>query len=324
MRSPDDRPTNAPLESPLLPHIYRAEHVSQAAVDSHLRDGTWARLRRGVYVDVVAASSSAIDASRLALANIRAVGEQLVEGKAFSHASAAMLHGLPMWRVPSQTHISQGAGHRVTKGDDIARHVVKLTDGDVTSIHGFPTTSLLRTVVDCLHSLHPRDGLVVADAALRGGLDGALLRRTVMQGVGRRNIRRAREIVRVADRGAESPGESVTRYHLLAAGLPAPRTQVRIETALGVYWTDLGWPEWGVHAEYDGEAKYDGAADERFFRQKRRDDAIADAGGRVRHFTRHDLRTPEVMVRRVLDAFPRGAAIPVIPRPYLHVNPVAR
>lgn len=116
----------------------------------------------------------------------------------------------------------------------------------------------------------------------------------------------------------------MTRYHLLAAGLPAPTTQVRIETALGVYWTDLGWPEWGVYAEYDGEAKYDGIADEKFFRQKRRDDAIAEAGARIRHFTRRDLRTPEVMVGRMLDAFPRGAAIPAVPRPYLHVRAPAR
>jgi len=315
---PDARPTYAPLVPPTLPDLYRAADHSRAAIDAHLDDGTWSRLRRGVYVDASICGTGAVDATRRALADIRALGENLADGKAFSHASAALLHGLPTWRVPDRTHVSQGVGHHVTRGDDVVRHVVDLPDDDLTVVHGFPTTSLLRTVVDCLHTLHPRDGLVVADAALRGGLDARELRHAVMRGVGRRNVRRAREVVRVADPGAESPGESVTRYHLLAAALPAPATQVRVRTAIGSFWTDMGWPELGVHAEYDGESKYDGVADEKFFAQKRRDVAIAEAGGTVLRVTRHDLLTPEVLVARVLAAFPRSATIARVPRPYLH------
>src|SRR5665647_3975642 len=53
---------------------------------------------------------------------------------------------------------------------------------------------------------------------------------------------------------AESPGESSARSVLLRAGLPVPQTQVRVDTPLGTFWSDLGWPEWRLLAEYDGRA----------------------------------------------------------------------
>lgn len=312
----ESRPTRSPLAPPSLPAVHYAADYAESLVRASVRDGGWARLAPGVYVDAeIASDTSAAGATAVALARLRAVAERMPEGKVVSHASAALLHGLPVWHVPRQTHVTQQVGAHVRRPDDVVRHIVDVGDDERTTVLGLPVTSLLRTVVDCLRTLDPLDGLVVADAALRAGIGDEELRAAVMACVGRRGVRRARELVRVADAGAESPGESVTRYHVLAAGFPAPQTQVGVRTTIGDFWTDLGWPELGVLAEYDGEGKYGAAANEVFFRQKRRDDAIAETGQRLVHVTRPDLRTPELLVARIRSKLPEG--LPVHPRPYL-------
>lgn len=306
----------SPLTPPALPTVHRAADHDESLVRARVRDESWSRLRPGAYIDAsLASDSTAAGATSVALARIRHVAERMPDGKVVSHASAALLHGLPLWRVPGQTHVTQQVGAHVRRPDDVVRHIVDVHDDERTTVSGLPVTSLLRTVVDCLRTLDPLDGLVVADAALRAGLGGDEMRAAVMACVGRRGVRRAREVVRVADAGAESAGESATRYHLLAAGLPVPQTQVGVRTVIGDFWADLGWPELGVLAEYDGEGKYAGAADAAFFRQKRRDDAIVETGRRLLHVTRVDLRTPEVLVARMRSKLPPG--LPEFPRPYL-------
>ena len=69
---------------------------------------------------------------------------------------------------------------------------------------------------------------------------------------GARGVRRARTVIELADDGAESPGETATRFVVLRAGLPVPRTQIEVTTRLGTFWADLGWEEWRVLVEYDG------------------------------------------------------------------------
>lgn len=51
------------------------------------------------------------------------------------------------------------------------------------------------------------------------------------------------------DCGAESPQETRTRLILVRAGLPRPRTQIRVHP----YRIDLGYEELRVGVEYDGE-----------------------------------------------------------------------
>jgi len=66
---------------------------------------------------------------------------------------------------------------------------------------------------------------------------------------GARGIRRLRVALDLADGGAESPKETELRLLLVRDGLPRPVTQIKV----GRRRIDMGWPEWKVGIEYDGE-----------------------------------------------------------------------
>ncbi len=64
---------------------------------------------------------------------------------------------------------------------------------------------------------------------------------------GMRRLRRRHSISPTA--GAESPKETELRLLLIRDGLPRPVTQIRV----GKRRIDMGWPQWKVGVEYDGE-----------------------------------------------------------------------
>ncbi len=63
-----------------------------------------------------------------------------------------------------------------------------------------------------------------------------------------------REVVRLADVGAESPQETRARLVLTGAGRRR-RTQIDVVNRFGdhVHRIDMGWPQWKVGVDYDGE-----------------------------------------------------------------------
>lgn len=67
--------------------------------------------------------------------------------------------------------------------------------------------------------------------------------------------RRLRAVLEFVDGGAESPQESRLRLMLVRGGLPMPQTQIVFSDDLGNarIRVDMGWPEWKVGVEYDGE-----------------------------------------------------------------------
>ncbi|MBC7291709.1 MAG: hypothetical protein H5T83_10335, partial [Actinotalea sp.] len=159
----------------------------------------------------------------------------------------------------------------------------------------------------------------VADAALHAGASRDALAATVGRAATGRGVRRAREVLGLADEGAESAGESMARAALLAVGLPPPETQVRIQTIEGPFWADLGWRQWRVLGEYDGRAKYGRTASDpaALVREKRREDLLRDEGWRVVRLTSRDLADPTAMAARVLGVVPRSAQGSLTPRPFL-------
>jgi hypothetical protein len=72
---------------------------------------------------------------------------------------------------------------------------------------------------------------------------------------GRRGIRNARRALSLVDAGAQSPRESWLRLLLIDGGLPRPQTQipVRDESGTVIAYLDMGWEEFMVAVEYDGE-----------------------------------------------------------------------
>jgi very-short-patch-repair endonuclease len=248
-----------------------------------------------------------------ALARLVAVHERLTGRHWFSHESAALLWGLPTWRTPTATHVRQIGRPGAARDRTIARHTGDVDPALLTNVSGLPVTDLSLTVLDCARRLRPLGAMVVADAALRAGVDRSAVLTLLDSSSDRSGTVRARGVVTCADGGAESAQETASRFVLLRAGLPIPSTQVPVETRSGTFWADLGFAEWRVLIEYDGRAKYTGR--EQLVREKRRHDAIVEAGWQLVRVTSEDLRDPDELVSRVRRLLPAG--LPLTRRPWL-------
>lgn len=299
--------------APALPQVHLARDHHRSVVAGLVRDGTWTRARPGAYVDARALETT--DPGRtLALARIAALRTQLTSDTVVSHTSAALLWGLPTLRTPAVTHVVQPFRARAGARTDVMRHRRELAPDDIVLLHGIRVTSLERTVVDCATSEPVRGGVVVADAALHRGADRERCERLLASLPGRRGVVRARLALAFADDGAESAGESLARVALLEIGLPRPETQVPVETHLGTFWADLGWPAERVLAEYDGRGKYVQRPGDALAGEKRREDALLDSGWRLIRLTKEDLGHPDALATRVRRTFP---ALALTPRPAL-------
>lgn len=126
---------------------------------------------------------------------------------------------------------------------------------EVTQLRRLPVTTVARTAFDLGRHL-PR-GVAVAhlDALMRAApfsVDAvhALARRHK----GARGVRKSTAVLALVDGGAMSPRETWLRLLLLDAGLPKPATQLPLLRGRGlVAIFDLGWEDYKVAAEYDGD-----------------------------------------------------------------------
>ena len=266
------------------------------------RDGELERLRRGAYAD-----PEYLGAVERHLRLIAATIPQLRDGAILSHASAGVLHGLP---VPASlldqvwvTGSSKGGGH--------ARkflHELKapLLPGDVEEFGGLMVTKLGRTVVDLGRRLPFDDAIVAADAALHIGLEPAALRMQLDAWPRRRSIARARKALALADGRSESPGETRSRVLMWRLGLPAPDLQYEIRTAGRTFRSDFAWEDRGLLGEFDGKVKYaellrpGERPEDAVMREKRREQLLRAEGWWVIRWTMADLHDPAGF-RRIIE-----------------------
>ncbi|MCA5892918.1 hypothetical protein LEP48_06060 [Isoptericola sp. NEAU-Y5] len=300
------------------------EH-DRAALRRAMADGALERVRRGAYRPSDGDPPRG-RAHRLALDHVRATHQQLGARHVFSHVSAALVRGVPLWSAPTTTHLLQRSSASSRSARDIVRHR-GLPDRWV-EVDGLPVTDLVRTVVDCVTTLHPLEGLVVADWALAHGLDRDEAVAAVLARRRRNGRARGLLVLRSADGGAMPPWETWLRYLVLRLGLPRPETQFEVRTPVGKYFVDLAWVEHRVLAEFDGRIKYrDGEfgpgydAERALFDEKVREDAITEhLGVRPRRFVARDAVDPRRSAERLLALFPpdvrRAARVnPLLPLP---------
>jgi hypothetical protein len=276
-----------------------------------VRSGRWERTARGIYM----ATAGPADETpfelrrRRVLANVVGTDRRLSSAHWFSHTSAAVIWGIPAWKMPTTTHVLGTRCASASRTSSVTTHTGRLVEADLTEVSGLPVTTLARTVADCLATLPPLHGLVIADGALHRGLSRADLSAAVAAQTARNGSARARAVLAVADDGAESPGESATRFVVLRDGLPAPMTQIPVMTRLGQFWSDLGWEEWLLLMEYDGRLKYASGSD--LVEEKRRHDALVESGRRVLRVTHQDLNG---LTKRVLPLLPASVSRSLRPR----------
>jgi len=299
------------LDVPTVPPAVRFTESRRSEIARKAATGALERVRKGVYLAPVAEAGPAQTARAEVLRRVRAVEMRLSTEVWYSHTTAAVLHGCWTWRLSDVVHVTQlrPPNAEQSRERDLRRHWTALPRRDRTTIDGRPVTSIERTLVDCARSLLPEQGLVIADSALRGGADLELVGLIVDEAAGRRGVRRAREVVGLADPRAESPGESRLRWIVHDAGLPAPEVGYGVSTRRGDAWLDLAWPDRKVALEFDGAVKYSGGdygdPARRVFEEKIRQDALEEAGWHVVRVTWDDLDDPEALAARIRAALRR-------------------
>lgn len=135
-----------------------------------------------------------------------------------------------------------------------------LAPEDVVDLEGVLVTPPLRTALDLACKLSRRSALAALDGFMRShGLTTVELKRGLRRYFRRRGVVQARELVPLADGGAESPGESWTRIVILDHGLPKPELQWWV-TVDGVptFRLDMAYPKHKVAIEYDGREFHEG------------------------------------------------------------------
>lgn len=273
------------------------------------QQGVLSRVRRGAYSDHAETEA-------------RALHRQLIEGTwpllganaVLSHGSAAALHGLPLWGSLLKTvSVTRPSGGHGAQRPYLHIWRAPLVAVEITTKDGFRLTSLERTALDAARLLRYEQAVAMLDAALHLGGDPDLLDRMLLDATGRKGVRTARAALAFADRRAESVGESISRVRMAEVGLPAPGLQFEVFDRFGIWVarTDFCWRERRVVGEFDGKVKYDrreAEVAEVVMSEKRREQAIRDAGWWVVRWGWEDLSDREAFRRRILQAFASAPA----------------
>lgn len=157
-----------------------AQGLTPGEVTRQRRAGELIALRRGAYTRSGLIVTPEDRHRELIAATLPALAGDPV----LSHASAAVLHGLPVpQRTLNKIHVtrpqSKGKANRHTHV-----HGAQLPSVDVVEIAGFQVTSLARTVIDAARWLEFADGVAVVDAALGQDLPAEALQDELAKRVG--------------------------------------------------------------------------------------------------------------------------------------------
>ena len=185
----------------------------------------------------------------------RIVGAWLSSGRqaVIAGVAASALHGAE-WvgadvAIELITRIRPQRGLIVRKG--------RLAEDEWTYVGRLPVTTPARTAFDLGRHL-PRGQALARLDALDGeptpfSIEDVLL--LAKRYPGARGIRQLRELLPLVDGGAMSPQETRLRLLFIDAGFPKPTTQIPVVDERGrhVRTLDMGWEEFMVAAEYDGD-----------------------------------------------------------------------
>ena len=289
-----------------------ADGYTPALLKKSLRDGDLVRLRRGVYEQRTPLASEPEAQHRRQI-----VASTLLSGYVVSHASAVLLHGLPIGDADiHEVHVSRigpgRGGDRHRAGRQV--HVARLEPEFCTTVDDIPVTTVARSLVDLARTAVCLPAVSAGDAALHGKLCTTEDLAQALEVVrGRPGADQARWSLALCDPRSESPGETRTRLLLRDAGLPSTDLQISIfdESGRFVGCADGGIPQWGVLWEYDGVAKDDTllkpgqTALDAVLAEKRREGRFVELGWLVIRVINTDLRPPGPLVRRFSEAAAR-------------------
>ena len=266
--------------------------------DRQLQHPAVARLSRDTYLPRALTGEPS---ARLAAVLLTAPPEAVV-----SHATAAGLWGV---EIPLQADrsgrvdLTVPMSSRSESRRDRKVHRTPLPDEDRTRRGALPVTTPARTWRDLAGVLTPPALLAVTDQFLARWVTRDELARHLQGRPTGRGSARARDVLPIADPRAESPMESVLRWLVHDAGLPAPELQhvVRDDAGSLLGRADLAWPDRRVLVEFDGDVHRERDV---FVNDLRRQNRLVAAGWTVLRFTSADVlgRPADVVaeIRRTL------------------------
>lgn len=320
MKTP--RPWPLPQQPTSLKLLIRPG-VSDEMVRTQLRSGRLLRLRPRVYLAAEAWPEDP-EAQQIVLARAEQVA---FPDAVISHGSAALIWGLPTpgakrWQEsPPTLTLPRGGGYRTDTRS--ARHVLAALPAHhlTRDPAGYTVTTVARTAVDLARGLDLPEALVLLDAAARRIGESivtrphreyyaspavrAMARELLTEAAQVRRFASLRRAIDLTDPRRESPIESLAAGHFVLAGLPMPEFQVRIRTAIGVFYVDCYWPEQRLIGEADGAIKYVGPRS--MVDEKIREQALRDTDrGMVRWLGTEIHATPWVVTDRVARALDLG------------------
>lgn len=131
-----------------------------------------------------------------------------------------------------------------------------LAQDEMTWVGKLPVTTRLRTAFDLGRYLPRGEAIARLDSLMRSqvfSIEDVLLLAERHRGA--RGLKALREVLPLVDGDAASPRETWLRLLYIDAGLPRPTTQIPIVQGRGrlVRMADLGWEEYMVVSEYDGD-----------------------------------------------------------------------
>ncbi len=199
--------------------------------------------------------------------------------------SAARWYGWPMLVEPTLIELVVPGRRCPTPvpGTRIIRQ--PLAPSEVVRIRGVPVTSPMRTALDLAMKLPVFQAVPILDAACRlGGVRLSALRRTLVA----LGSPKARLVARLVDPSHESVYESLFFLLVISSRLPEPSSQHKIfRRGRFVGRADFAWPECKLIVEIDGYEYHSSRA--AFNADRRRQNAMVNAGWRVLRFTPSDL-----------------------------------
>lgn len=234
----------------------RAFGLTDGRLARAVRDGVLRVVARGVYAIVGLAPGDEVAAHANEVREAQLGSRQ---GWYAARRTGAYLLRLPLiGRPPTVVQLARDGGQRGAHGRDRHARITPLPPSDTWEYDGVDMCTPSRIAVDIARAESFRNGVVVADAALRRGVDKADMIAVLRRMPRWPGIVQARQVVRFADGRAESPGESLVRVAGRVEQLPHLEPQVEIYyygELLGR--ADFLIEEYLLVLESDGAIKFD-------------------------------------------------------------------
>ncbi|TFC75942.1 hypothetical protein E3T23_14480 [Cryobacterium cheniae] len=231
---------------------------------------------------------------------------QMPADQFFSHATAALLHGLPLpIRLLEQSIVDVGTSVRTRRrrGKGVRGHFIPLDRVRIVRVGHLSVASAVDAWVQLSTVLTLDELIILGDSLVRRQRPPSTMAElcaAVARQAGLPGARRLREALILVRPRTDSPKETVLRLLIVRAGLPEPEVNVTLRNRFGAFMAlgDLAYRRYKVLIEYDGGQHRE---DERqFHRDIDRLDEPMEEGWRVIRVNKSHL--PQAIIARIRTA----------------------